>query len=179
MAIQRLKPRWHFPTLLRPQSRRHFHLRYLPTSYGSAKERTPQGTSRYSTILLLSGSRQASMPRWRRTVQRDNRRILHCEYTMYCDRVGDVLGIHQAGRYEDTGVASESVAVGWLSRRGDPGHRFEHRQLILYDYTDQEEWHASVMVSAPCANPRAFNKSLLVRSVAGSSSSPRFPLNIK
>lgn len=52
------------------------------------------------------------MSRRRWHLQRYNRRILHCEHIVHNSWCGDVLGIHQAGRDEDTGSADEGVAVG-------------------------------------------------------------------
>jgi hypothetical protein len=42
-------------------------------------------------------------------LQRYNRWVLHCEHFMYCDRCSDVLGLHQASGYADTGVATEGM----------------------------------------------------------------------
>jgi hypothetical protein len=38
-------------------------------------------------------------------VQCHERRVLHCEYSVYSYRSGDVLGIYQAGGHAHTGAA--------------------------------------------------------------------------
>lgn len=106
---QCIQSRRHIPPLLRPQSGRHVHGRYLHSALDATQDRPPQRPTRYTGVLVRSRGRKAPLHQRRWRVQCYHRWVLHCECTLYHHRGDYILGIHQAGGHEDSGVAVEGL----------------------------------------------------------------------